>query len=179
MKKSKIIGFAVILALGLFAAYLWPIYHNPLTKIEKLLGVDMHQGSITTDIDNHGGFHGDGITYMEIHFSEDQCLADILENSAWKKLPLTSNLERLVTTITSFAKDEVTRQSLNISNLYTAEGTATPLTITNGYYYFIDRYPDANNTNNDFALWNRYAQNCTLAIYDADTNILYYLALDT
>lgn len=179
MKKTKLVGAAAIFALLLLAAYFWHIHSNPLTQIGKLLGISIQQGSITTNLDNHGGFHGDGITYMEIHFSENHCLSEIRENSEWKRLPLTANLERLVTTVTSFAKDEATRQSIDTSSLYTTAHTPIPLTITNGYYCFIDRFPEADNANDDFALWNRYAQNCTLAIYDADTHILYYLALDT
>jgi hypothetical protein len=51
--------------------------------------------------------------------------------------------------------------------------------ITNGYYYFYDRFEDSSDPLNDSELLERSSYNFTLAIYDADSQILYYCEVDT
>lgn len=51
--------------------------------------------------------------------------------------------------------------------------------IENGYYCFVDRHSQSKDKKDDSPLLNRYSINCSLAIYDTDTNLLYYLELDT
>lgn len=84
------------------------------------------------------------------------------ESELWKPLPLSENTNNL---ITNTINDECAQ--------------AIP-EITNGYYFFYDRHDDASEDRyDDSQLWNRNSLNCTLAIYDADSDILYVYELDT
>lgn len=38
-------------------------------RCEKTLGIDLSGGTISVNVNSHGGFHGDGITYVEITLS--------------------------------------------------------------------------------------------------------------
>ena len=51
--------------------------------------------------------------------------------------------------------------------------------VTNGYYYFCDRHSDSIDSSDDTNLLSRASFNFTLAIYDSDTNRLYYVEFDT
>ncbi len=51
--------------------------------------------------------------------------------------------------------------------------------ISNGYYFFYDRHSEAADPFDESALWSRSSINCTLAIYDADEDIMYVLIKDT
>ena len=51
--------------------------------------------------------------------------------------------------------------------------------IENGYYNFYDRASKNKNNNDDSKLFDRYSFNFSLAIYDADTDRLYYFEFDT
>ena len=49
------------------------------------------------------------------------------------------------------------------------------------YYFFFDRHSDATNPKDDSAFLDesRPSYNFTVAIYDSDTNMLYYARVDT
>lgn len=69
---------------------------NFLKELSQTLGVDVSSGEILTQSDDHGGFHGDGSTVVEIRFA-DTGLAEQIEGSAdWTSFPLTDNLTALI-----------------------------------------------------------------------------------
>lgn len=73
--------------------------NNLIKHISKTLGIDLTSGTIINSIDTHGGFHGDGITLVEITFSEEDgnAIAEMVEkNKGWSKLPLSENLSIVV-----------------------------------------------------------------------------------
>ena len=47
---------------------------SPQRQASLALGIDAAQGEPVFFTDTHGGFHGDGLTYAELHFSGDACL---------------------------------------------------------------------------------------------------------
>jgi hypothetical protein len=51
--------------------------------------------------------------------------------------------------------------------------------IKNGYWFFSDRHNKSTSPEKDVDLFERRSFNFTLAIYDIDTNTLYYFELDT
>ena len=61
-----------------------------------VLGINISSGSIITDTDSHGGFHGDGITFLEVAFEDDSCLNQIKGNSSWKQLPVSYPVDALL-----------------------------------------------------------------------------------
>jgi hypothetical protein len=130
---------------------------NILTDISKTLEVDVSEGTVISETDDHGGFHGDGTTFVEISFSDNDCLNLIKESSAWKPFPLTDNMTAII---------------------YGLGNSLIP-NIQNGYYCFVDRHWESKDKKDDSEVLNRYSFNFTAAIYDTDANILYYMELDT
>ena len=53
------------------------------------------------------------------------------------------------------------------------------MNINKGYYYFLDRHDEAIYYNSDENVLNRFSYNFTIALYNEETNKLYYYELDT
>lgn len=161
MKHSAII-IAISLAL-VFAMFLslCGCKSDVLSDVSGAVGVDVTSGKLDVKKDTHGGFLGDGATYYKITFETDACLNEIRNSSEWTPLPLTENLQ-----------DCLTGHSTLWGELPVPE-------ITNGYYCFIDRHSEATDKKDDTALHHRASYNYTLALYDADTNTMFYLKIDT
>lgn len=145
---------------------------DDLTKISISLGLDLTSATVVTCSDTHGGFHGDGLLYMEMNLDEEPLETAIQYHDLWKPLPLSENLQAFVygqhnggTFIGPYLDDE--------------EGNPLVPPIANGYYYFKDRYDESTNIYDDSKLFGRYSYNLTLSIYDMDTNTLYYCEFDT
>lgn len=140
------------------------------------LGVDIGQGTVTTSLDTHGGFLGDGLTFISVVFPDDYAESALsgdalLNNEKWSPLPFTRELSVLV------YGDEERNEGAHI--VAGNEGTALIPGIENGYYCFIDRYKISDERPEDKNILERYSQNFTLVIYDCDTRTLYYAKLDT
>lgn len=121
-------------------------------------GIDVSKGKVISETDTHG-FHGDGLYLSEIKFSDDSVIMEIKENEYWHKLPLSKNLNEFI------------YEPLD-------DGIKIP-EITNGYYYFYDRFEDSTDSYDDTELLNRGAYNFTVMIYDSDTDTLYVCREDT
>ena len=110
------------------------------------------------DIDTHGGFLNDGtyfakIKCMNINYNQ-------LSNN-WKKLPLSDSLKMI--------NDMEYCDKEGCFNIYEKYNIPN---ITNGYYYFIDK----NNIEYEYYIT---SLNFILALFDKDTNIIYYYELDS
>lgn len=143
-----------------------------LTDISNTLEVDVSDGVVIYQYDDHGGFLGDGEMVVKLSFSDTDCLNRIKESSAWKPLPLTKNLE-------AFVYGAVIYGCNYEPCIHDEDYNPVVPKIENGYYCFVDRHSQSKDKKDDFPLLNRYSINCSLAIYDTDTNLLYYLELDT
>lgn len=135
--------------------------------ISNELGIDVSSGNEISNFDNHGGFHGDGTTYIALSFSDNKVLEQIEASNQWDDFPLDETAKTLVYGIS----DEISRIGpfLNDGN-----GNSLAPEIQNGYYLLIDRHTD---TETD--ILNRRSFNFTLGLYDTDTDTLYYYKLDT
>lgn len=147
---------------------------DSIKRISNTLGVDLSKGNVVQDINSHGGFLGDGITFKEITFTDNgQVITDkIKSNDGWCELPLTENLRKAV--YGRVQKPYVLGQL--VSN---DEGEPLFPLIENGYYFFYDRNSESKDSKDDTDLYNRNSYNFTIAIYDTDRHILYYFELDT
>ena len=143
-----------------------------LTDISNTLEVDVSDGVVIYQYDDHGGFLGDGEMLVKLSFSDTDCLNRIKESSDWKPLPLTKNLE-------AFVYGAVIYGCNYEPCIHDEDYNPVVPKIENGYYCFVDRHSQSKDKKDDSALLNRYSINCSLAIYDTDTNLLYYLELDT
>lgn len=145
---------------------------SPQKEVSKALGIDVASATVESSADSHGGFHGDGVTYIKLNFSDKTFLNKIKQNSAWHSLPLSDNL----TTVVYGKSDEQT----SIGPFLT-DGSGQPLLsqIEHGYFYFNDRHSESKDPQNDSQLIGRSSFNFTLAIYDTDTKTLHFCELDT
>lgn len=130
-------------------------------EVSKTLDLDVSDGTVISSSDTHGGFHGDGTTYIALQFPEEELSDTLKQNRAWHEFPLSDTLTTLV-----YGKKE--EQSQTGPFLTDDDGNTLIPEIKNGYYYFKDRN---NNGGNSF--------NFTAAFYDTDSNTLYFCELDT
>lgn len=155
-------------------------------RISQVLEVDVSKGVIVSAMDSHGGFHGDGQAYMELKFADTACLKEIQNSPAWKPLPLTENgtallygAEMDLGTVGPMPHDEQLGVG-QVGPMLHGEGNQ-PLVppVENGYYCFVDRASESTDPKDDTEVLSRYSYNFSMAIYDTDTNTLYYVELDT
>ncbi len=126
--------------------------------ISKEIALDVRDSEVLYEMDTHGGFLGDGDATIVLKMNGS--LTEAIEgDSLWHELPLPKELKMGV-----FCDEE--------GNRLTGE-------IENGYYFFLDRHNEAENVFDPSPLRTRLSRNYTLAVYDADENILYFYALDT
>ncbi len=131
---------------------------------ESYAGFQKKDFVVVEEKDTHGGFHGDGTYYLILDCSKDKEKALELIKE-WKAFPLSENLETILYGSETYGS-------------LLAEETNFPK-ITNGYYYFNDRHPKSTNPGDDTDLLKRVSYNFTLAIYDSDTDRMYYVEFDT
>lgn len=165
MKKIRLIGSGLVIVLLLLMALF--TQRTPQGYVSKYLGIDCSRGTVNKAIDTHGGFHGDGDTFIEIQFLNEEFENRICESEGWSKLPLTENLHIVIYGV---ANDEM------ISEPWVAGEIPE---IRNGYYYFEDRHFESKNIYDDSEIFERASRNYTIAVYDADAMILYYCEEDT
>lgn len=140
---------------------------KPQNTVSNELGIDVSSGDEISASDSHGGFHGDGTTYIVLNFSDNKVLEQIEANTQWKKFPLDETVKALVYGISNEAGS---------IGPFLNDGNGGPLVpeIRNGYYLLIDRHTDKGTD-----ILSRGSFNFTLGLYDTDTDTLYYCEFDT
>lgn len=139
---------------------------DSLAELSQTLSVDLSQGTVVEETDTHGGFHGDGDRWVAVSF-EDQDLAPALEDAGWQSLPLPQALDTLL-----YGRTD-------------AQGSQGPYTsrtlprVSEGYYFFRDRFPEAEDPTDPAEALERGAFNYTVALYDEQSRSLYYYEMDT
>lgn len=124
--------------------------------------------TITEEADTHGGFHGDGSYYLIMDCSNNREKAlEIV--SDWNELPLSENLSLIMY---GGEKDGMTY-------CYNLAEEANMPEVENGYYYFYDRHSAGTDSSNDSNLFARSSFNFSFAVYDSDTDKMYYFEYDT
>lgn len=175
--RGKLILLAVIaLSALLVCAGLTekPPKKQPLDDVSEALFVDVTDGTVLYTEDSHGGFHGDGLEYMQIQFSANDCLTDIENSPEWQPLPLPEDVAAVL------HGGEVEEGGYRVPlNSDAAKEPCMPRKVENGYYYFLDRYAQDYPSEANTPFLARFSWNFTLALYDTDTNILYYVKYDS
>lgn len=170
-KRWNIISLALVLLLtmtGCGAEKSSNVQH----EISNVIGIDISDGEIISESDSHGGFHGDGSTVIEIQFADTSCSDRIEENGEWNVLPLTENLTALVYGVQT--------EGCSVGPMiHSGDGAPVIPEVENGYYYFFDRHSQSTDPKDDSGVLGRASYNFTIAINDADRQILYYMELDT
>ena len=162
MKFAKIIIVTIIACLFLTAC------NTVGSGKTDYFGFKTSEFTVVDEKDTHGGFHGDGSYYLILDCSEEtEQAAELIEN--WSPLPLTENLQLIM----------YGGEKNGVSYGYNlAEEAHWPI-ITNGVYKFVDRHSEAVDKSDDTKLFSRYSYNFSVAVYDLDTNTLYYFEFDT
>lgn len=145
---------------------------TPQDTISRALGVDVHAGTAADSCDTHSGFHGDGLDFAVLTFPDDGLAGQLAADPAWQPLPLDDTLTALV-----YGLDTGTV----CTGPYLTDTAGAPLLppVTNGYVYALDRHKESTDGRVGPETLARAALNLTVALYDTDTDTLYYAALDT
>lgn len=162
---------SVFLLIGCFSAC-----SSASGEIAQTIGIDLSDGVILSHQDTHGGFHGDGARFVEIGFdgTAGTAAADqIAQHEDWRPLPLSRYLQAAV----YGAKIGDTSYGPLVSPA-DLDHAAIPA-IQNGYYYFYNRHSQSGDARDDTDLLQRHSVNVTIALYDIDSNHLYFYELDT
>lgn len=145
--------------------------------ISEAVGIDCSEGEVVVSEDTHGGFHGDGETYIVLNFQDGALEMEIAQNPNWKEIPISENVSTIV-----YGHEEVTENSVNSRSamfLDDSDPLSSPKPripeIENGYYYFEDRLSSGEERWDDSQVLDREAHyDFVLAIYDIDTSTLYF-----
>ena len=161
MKKRffLLIPAAVIVA----CAALWAISGASGTKrhLESRLGLSFPTGTEIVCEDSHGGFHGDGVLAAIVRFPDSQAGEKVIRSIAkqWTPLPVQEDwMEKFQVVWTDYAK---TLDALPQN--------------TEGFWFYRDRYKERYG---EVCYPNPVMQNCTFAMLDAETGLLYVLEVD-
>ncbi len=141
-------------------------------EISKTIGVDVTYIETATIIDSHGGM-GDGCACITMTFEDDRCENGVSSSELWHELPLSDNLMKIVY--------GAVEEGYYISPYITFDDDKTPCIsyVEEGYYFFLDRHSKSKNIYDDSEIFERSSYNLTVAIYDSQSDTLYYLELDT
>ena len=120
------------------------------------------------------GFHGDGNLIAQFKYdsaSGKRITSQIQQSGKWREFPLSENINIL---LYGGNKDGVEYSFDNAKELGLPH-------IEHGYYFVHNRNYEAKNIYSDSEILdeNAYSFNVTTAIYDTDSNILYYIEIDT
>lgn len=133
---------------------------NYISNTQEYFGFAKKDFTVVEELDTHSGFLGDGSYYLILDCSDNrkEALDKVKE---WKKLPLSENLERIM-----YGGYELAEKA----HIPQAE---------NGYYIFEDRSSESTDSTDDTDLFDRHSFNFSLAVYDCDTDKMYYFEYDT
>ncbi len=153
---------------------------TPQEIISEEIGVDCTAGEVVVYERDYGGFPIDGKEYGELSFSSNELEEFILQNNHWKGFPLSENLAAIVY---GYEKHYSDNSVLIIRPKFVDD--SDPLSypkprippIEHGYYYFEDKLSaeeGKNQWDDSLVLTRGSSRNYTFAIYDADTQMLYF-----
>ena len=162
MKYMKAIIIAIIICLFFFLC-------NTIGSGQAdYFGFKLTEFTVVEEKDTHGGFQGEGSYYLILDCSQNSNRAHEI-TQGWKELPLSNNLDLVMY---GGEKD-------GVSYGYNFAEEAHWPTISNGVYKFVDRHSESVDKSDDTNLLNRYSFNFSVAVYDLDTDTLYYFEMDT
>ena len=148
----------VLLPLLLLCFFVW---ESEGSYLGRKLGIGLAEPMSWESTDDHGGFHGDGLRLDVLQFSPVD--GEVVEariqsrGDLWNSGPFDEYLGGIV-----------------YADGHGAKESGWPRYPENAYWFFKDRH-----SQQEKALDERYSWNYTAALFDADTDTLYYLEFDT
>ena len=157
------VAIGVLLIAVLFSSCRLPLSRNN----KSVMGFNPSAFSVVEERDTHG-FLGDGDYYLILDCSSNADEArKIIED--WKPLPLSENLQLIM----------YGGEKNGMQYGYDLAQNAHWPRIEHGYYQFVDRHSESKNPGDDSELFDRYSFNFEIAVYDLDSDYLYYYRFDT
>lgn len=162
MKKYRL---SIILVSFLLLFVLPGCTTNAGEEYKEITGIDLSDYKPLSVYDTHGGFHGDGLK-CEIYDCSNTDIENTIKNShVWKQLPFSTNVKALL-------YETIEENKADSGQTFVPQ-------IKNGFYTFYDRHAESENPRDDTKIFDRGSFNLSLAAFDADNQMLYYLELDT
>jgi hypothetical protein len=147
-----------------------------LDGLSEEIKIDISFGEVVDHVETHGGFLGDGQTYVEVRFTEEETILlidEISSSQKWKELPTSEELN-------------VALYGGQIGDAYwssfvESEQSGIPAlpNVENGYYFFENHNYAANGLNDEAAIFDSYSFNFTVALFDVDNNRIFFFDFDT
>ena len=132
---------------------------DPLDALSEQLSLDLSGAEQLYEEDSHGGFHGDGESLTVLRLS---AAPDFAQAEGWSTLPLPKSLSQAV-------YGDGSHQAL-LDGFPESE---------DGFYWFYDRHSGSTDPQDPSDLWKRPSFNFSLALYDSESQQLYYAEFDT
>ena len=171
-KEQRVTGKTFLPLLHCAVALIFLLLLKPasgyIDNSEKHFGFAKKDFSVVEEFDDHGGFLGDGSYRLILDCSgkKEKALRIIKK---WKPLPMTENLNLMM----YGGERGGTTYGFELAK------EAHMPKIENGYYIFEDRHSESKNSSDDSELFERYSYNFSIAVYDCDTDKMYYFKYDT
>lgn len=169
-KKFSALSFLPVIHCAVAVIYLLSL--SPAEKYindhREYLGFAKNDYTVICETDTHGGLMGDGSYFLALDCSQNVEKASTAVSS-WNKLSLSENIGILL----YGGEKDGKYMSHNIAKEFEIPK------IENGYYYFKDRHSESVDPFDDCALFDRKSFNFTLALFDTDTAMFYYIVYDT
>ena len=165
MKNTRNLIFVLMLCLLLSGCALLAACANTPDALQALCdgaGLDLKAARFLSDDDSHGGFHGDGVRLAAVSFDAAADTARLADAEGWSALPLPEELAGVLYE--------------GMEGIYPSDARIPR--VEHGCWYFRDRF-DPQSPDSGKPLAERGAYNFTAALYDADTQTLYYCEVDT
>ncbi|MFI3171512.1 MAG: hypothetical protein R3Y58_03940 [Eubacteriales bacterium] len=162
MKKCIVIIVTVLICIGIGGCT------KEKNQVLTTLEISDAEYTVTCEQDTHGGFHGDGYTFMVIEF-EDDISEQIDEKARWLELPLDE-----VTNMLVYGYEDEERCVYPYTTGENSDETLIP-DIEEGYYYFAERV----STEDDEWMFGKIFKNFVVTIYDKQEQKLYYYEFDS
>lgn len=174
IKTAALTLFALTLALCSGCGL---IFHSDEKKeAGEALGLDLTSAAVIESRDTHGGFLGDGTQFLKLDCGGAHAVEQIENSAHWKPLPVLTHVSTLLYGGEGWAP--IVKIDDYDSGVYDQ-----PLfpKVENGWYFFYDRYDNGVSFDryDDSLVLGRFSFNFTVALYDADTDTLYYAKVDT
>lgn len=161
MKKYFFLLIPVAVCLVCVSLWMFSKPSGTERHLESRLGLSLPAGTEITCEDSHGGFHGDGVLAAVVRLPDSQAGKETVQSAAeeWKPLPV---------------KEDWMDQFRQMWAEH--EEPLGPLPQNaDGFWFYRDRYQEKYGESCSF---NPVMQNCTFAMLDADSGLLYVLEVD-
>ena len=145
---------------------------NTQKEIAAAVEAELPRAEEISSKDSHGGFQGDGLEVTVLQFESDVIGPQLEGSAGWHRLPLSQPMQILLYGV------ETDQES---DGPYLSDDRGMPLLpqVEHGYYFFRDRHSESTDPYDDSAIYDRYSFNLTAAVFDTDTNRLYFVSFDT